>query len=111
LKLLWNQLVLRTRFVKARDKKSIRKIAAYCQRGRMVFQARVTTKKAIRNPAFAHNNQGGIVTPRALMKMSGRSETTSITTQAVRIIVRFAVELVFILSPPNVKNDRRWLAI
>lgn len=88
---------MRTRLIKPSDRKSTRKVTVYCQSGRMAFQAMVSVRKATRNPAFAHTIQHGMAPPRAVMKMSSRSEAISITTQAVMIKVRFEMGLLFVL--------------
>ncbi|MBN2460864.1 MAG: hypothetical protein JXB60_04595 [Candidatus Cloacimonetes bacterium] len=100
MKLLWNQSVLRTRSARLSARKSTRKINAYCQSGWMAFQSRASMRNVTRNPAFAHNIQGGIAPPSIVMRISGRSETISMTAHAVRNIVRFAAGLFFILLPP-----------
>jgi hypothetical protein len=84
--------------VRLRARKSVRKIAAYGQSGRIVFHARASKKKAVRNPVFAQKIQDGMAQPDLMMIMSGRSETISITPHAVRVRVRLAVEPMFIIN-------------
>jgi len=81
--------------VRLRARKSVRKIAAYCQSARIAFQTRADIKKIARNMVFAQKIHGGMTPPDLVISMSGRSETTSITTQATKVRVLFEADPMF----------------
>jgi len=64
----------------------------------MALFIRVKPKKTARNAALAQNSHDGGEPPSQATSISGRSETISMTTQAVIGRVRFAASELFIYS-------------